>query len=369
MEGIYPYSFLLDIMCESGLRLILVNKKRYKGEYMATIKDVAKQAGVSVTTVSIIINGKAEERKISAATQQRVAEAMRDLGYQPNLSARRLRSQENERPVIAFFWPLDYRVSILASFLNFIQIEIAESGFDCEMMIQTYENDKLEQYGTTFLKNGYSGAIIGACSAKDQQWLEGICPRMPVILINRESEHFSTVCTDNDEVGLMAATKIRQKGYTEAAIFASRHSYFATSQRVQAFISSCERLGLETDEKYILKGSSTRNGGYEIGKQYAALKEPPKMIFCDSDAIALGALRAFHEEGISVPGDAELLSIGMLDPEAASYYVPSLSVVEMPNKEIGQQVLRLMRKKILNNDMSSEHVKVHAKLMLRESFS
>ena len=71
---------------------------------MATIKDVAKQAGVSVTTVSIIINGKAEERKISAATQQRVAEAMRDLGYQPNLSARRLRSQENERPVIAFFW-------------------------------------------------------------------------------------------------------------------------------------------------------------------------------------------------------------------------------------------------------------------------
>ena len=51
--------------------------------------------------------------------------------------------------VIAFFWPLDYRVSILASFLNFIQIEIAESGFDCEMMIQTYETDKLEQY---FLK-------------------------------------------------------------------------------------------------------------------------------------------------------------------------------------------------------------------------
>lgn len=106
---------------------------------MATIKDVAKQAGVSVTTVSIIINGKSEERKISTATQQRVAEAMRDLGYQPNLSARRLRSQENERPVIAFFWPLDYRVNILASFLNCIQIEIAESGFDCEMMIQTYE--------------------------------------------------------------------------------------------------------------------------------------------------------------------------------------------------------------------------------------
>lgn len=336
---------------------------------MTTIKDVAKEAGVSVTTVSIIINGKAEERKISAATQERVAEIMKQLGYQPNLSARRLRSQENERPVIAFFWPLDYRVSILASLLNFIQIEIAESGFDCEMMIQTYENDKLEQYGSAFLKNGYSGAIIGACSFKDQQWLESISPRMPLVLINRQSEHFSCVCTDNEEAGMMAAAKIRQKGYTEVTIFSSRHSYYATSRRVQAFIQSCEQLGIKTDENFILKGSSTRNGGYGIGKQYAALTEPPKMIFCDSDAIALGALRAFHEERISVPKDAELLSIGMLDPDAASYYVPSLSVVEMPSKEIGQQVIRLLRKKILNNDLTPEHIDLHAKLILRESFS
>ena len=93
------------------------------------------------------------------------------------------------------------------------------------------------------------------------------------------------------------------------------------------------------------------------------------MIFCDSDAIALGALRAFHEKGISVPKDAEMLSIGMLDPEAASYYIPSLSVVEMPNKEIGQQVIRLLRKKILNNDPTPEHIDLHAKLILRESFS
>ena len=93
------------------------------------------------------------------------------------------------------------------------------------------------------------------------------------------------------------------------------------------------------------------------------------MIFCDSDAIALGALRAFHEQGISVPEDAQLLSIGMLDPEDASYYVPSLSVVEMPDREIGQQVIRLVRKKVLNNDLTPEHVNLHAKLVLRESFS
>ncbi|RHQ18859.1 LacI family transcriptional regulator [Lachnospiraceae bacterium AM48-27BH] len=63
---------------------------------MATIKDVAKLAGVSVTTVSIIMNGKSGERKISAQTQERVQDAMRELGYQPNLTARRLRFQESK---------------------------------------------------------------------------------------------------------------------------------------------------------------------------------------------------------------------------------------------------------------------------------
>ena len=74
---------------------------------MATIKDVAKLSGVSVTTVSIIINGKAEERKISDSTCRKVLEAKRELGYQTNLSARRLRYQESKNPVIAFFRPID----------------------------------------------------------------------------------------------------------------------------------------------------------------------------------------------------------------------------------------------------------------------
>ena len=95
---------------------------------MATIKDVAKAAGVSVTTVSIIINGKAEERKISEATRDRVLETMRELGYQPNLSARRLRNQDSKKPVIAFFWPIDYRTTILTSSVTMITVLLASTA-------------------------------------------------------------------------------------------------------------------------------------------------------------------------------------------------------------------------------------------------
>lgn len=335
---------------------------------MATIKDVAKLSGVSVTTVSIIINGKAEERKISAATQERVQEAMRELGYQPNLTARRLRYQDAKKPVIAFFWPLDYRVMILASFLNALQLEIQQSGFDCELVIQTYENDKLDQYDASILKNGYNGIIIGACSQKDMDYLEKLSPQMPLVLINRFSERFSTVCTNNREIGLLAANQIRQKGYKEAAVFASQHSYIATAMRTQAFLDACCQMGLKVSPEFIFRGPSTIEGGFQSAEAYCRFYNPPKVIFCDSDSIALGALRSFHYHGVRIPDDVEILSIAMLESESTAYSIPSLSVIEMPNREIGKAVIHLLREKISTNSLEPIHITLDATLIIRESF-
>lgn len=335
---------------------------------MATIKDVAKLAGVSVTTVSIIINGKSGERKISVQTQERVQEAMRELGYQPNLSARRLRFQESRKPVIAFFWPLDYRTMILASFLNALQLECADSGFDCEIVVQTYTNDHLDQYHSAISKTGYSGVVVGACSAKDLEYLEGLSPQMPIVLINRHSEHLSTVCTDNRMIGLTAARQLRQKGYTEAAVFASHAAYLATTQRTQAFLDACSQIGLHTTPEFIFYGNGTPRDGYRLASSYCGNADRPKAIFCDSDSMALGALRAFHDLGIQLPKDAEMLSIGMLDAALTEYSSPSLSVIEMPNRKIGSEVIRLLQKKLSSNDLSPTHINLDASLILRESF-
>lgn len=335
---------------------------------MATIRDVAKHAGVSVTTVSIIINGKSEERKISAATRQRVMDVMKELGYQPNLSARRLRNQDSRKPVIAVFWPLDYRTSILASFLNSFQLEIQQLEFDCELVVQTYENDKLEQYSSAIIRNGYNGIIIGACSKSDLEYLEQLSPQMPLVLINRHSEHFSTVCVDHKEVGFLAARLFRQKGYTEAAVIASQHSYVATGLRTQAFLYACSQMGINVHSEHILKGPSTIEGGYQTAEKYCQLSEPPKVVFCDSDSMAIGALRAFHEHHLRVPEDIEILTITMLEPENTRYTVPSLSVIEMPNRAIGKAVIDLLKEKISINSLEPTHISMEAPLILRESF-
>lgn len=335
---------------------------------MATIKDVAKLANVSVTTVSIIINGKSEERKISAITQERVQDAMRELGYQPNLSARRLRSQDSKKPVIAFFWPIDYRTGILASFLNYLQLEIKRLNFDCELVIQTYENDKLDQYDASILKHGYSGIVIGACSKADLDYLEKLSPQMPLILINRYSERFSTVCTDNQEIGMLAARQIRHRGYTEAAVIASQHSYVATGLRTQAFLYACAQLGINVMTEHIFKAPSTIHGGYLAGKAFCQTDNAPKVIFCDSDAMAIGALSAFHEHKLHLPEDIELLSIAMLDQEYTEYSIPSLSVIAMPSKEMSRHIVDLLKEKITANSLEPTHINLDASLILRESF-
>lgn len=335
---------------------------------MATIKDVAALAGVSTSTVSIIINGKAKERSIPEATETRVREAMNELGYRTNQAARRLRSQEKPRPVVAFFWPLDFRINILASFLNTFQREIERIGWDCELVVQPYDNNHLDRFDSLLMSGEYSGAIIGACTKEDLAHLEKIPSGIPVILINRSSEVFSTVGADNDMTGVMAAGTFAQAGIKELAVFASGHSYLATGLRLQSFLRACDDLGLSVPDHFRYTSPSTIQGGYETGLKYISAENRPNAVFCDSELIALGALSAFSGAGIHVPEDVMILTIAMMEPEYTAHSIPPLSVVEMPNQEIGKSVINLMRQQITIPSSKPAHLTLNASLILRESF-
>ncbi len=335
---------------------------------MVTIRDVAKAAGVSVTTVSVIINGKAEERKISEATQVRVQSTMKELGYRPNLSARKLRSRDNKRPVIAFFWPLDYRIPIMASFVNAFQLEISRLQFDCELVVQTYENDHLDQSAFSIINNSYHGIMIGGTSISDIAYLEKLSPKMPLVLINRESKLFNTVYTNHQAIGFQAALEFKKKNFTEVAVISSEHSYVATGLRTQAFLYACSVSGINIYTRHIYRAPSTIEGGYEAAVRYLAEDSRPKAIFCDSDIMALGALSAFHEKGLRLPEDVSILSISMLGSENTRHSIPPLSVIEMPNDRIGSEIIRLLQEKIRENDLTPTHIQLDAKLILRESF-
>lgn len=338
---------------------------------MPTIKDVAKKAGVSATTVSIILGGKSEERKIPAATCERVREAAREIGYRPDPSAKRLRGGGDRKPVIAFFWPMDYRLPVLASFLNSISKELREQNAQCEIVVQTFENNRLCDSAQVLQDHYYSAIIVGACSASDLEFLEAQKLSIPVVLINRPSQQYSYVCVDNEKIGREAAEMIYKKGYRSVALLTASERYLQTRRRTTAFIDTCRELGISVDDKHIISVPGNLSGGSMGAVQFCYLNNRPKMLFCESASLALGALSTFQRLNISIPADLEVLAISMIGQEETLYSLPSLSIIDLPNEKMAAGAIRIILhqlREVLSGSSTPIHEMAEAEIILRDSF-
>ncbi len=318
---------------------------------MASIKELAAYTGLSPSTVSIVLRGKSEERNIPVRTQDRVWEAAKVLGYQPNIVARRLRDRSENLPlIIAVFWATDFRAHMMVRFLRGIQKELMESKKQYEIVIQPYTNDTL--CDITSLRNSmYHAAIICNASETDMNYLEGNKFSFPIVLYNRTSSHYCTVNIDDKEMGTMPAKIFAGRGHKKAAVLTSASSYPGMDVRINSFLSKCKEFNL--DIVNICKVSNSMSGGFNGAIDLISdRKTSPDCIFCASDAIAIGALRAFHKNGIKLPDDLELISIGNGDKEQEEYASTSLSVIKLPMEEMAIQCLRTITDLIAN--VSSE---------------
>ena len=306
---------------------------------MPTIKDVAAAAGVSPTPVSLVMNGRGEQHRIPPETIIRIQNAMRELGYQPNLSARRLRTSAERRPVVAFFWPLDYRANMLGYFLSLIQKALREKSYDCELVVHPFTNDHIADACEALIHNNYTGAIIGAASEQDVRHLETLDTQVPIVLINRESNKYSTSSANSNKVGLLAASLIRQKNYRQVALICAGNRYVASAE-----------------------------GGAAAAESLCALTNMPKMVLCESDTMVPGVLYTLHKYGILIPQDMELLSFVTQDPMGVQYLIPAVSTVSMPSEEIARQAVGALISHITTGSREPLRIESEARVELRESF-
>ena len=162
---------------------------------MSTLKDVAALAQCSLTTASIVANGRGDEMHISPATQQRVAEAIQQLQYRPDRGAQLLRAGRR-RLTIALYWPLDHRTTLLGDRLyNFYSIlqQEQEPADPYELLIQTYFSGRLGEMLSPILQGRYDGVIIGGAGEQDLIQLENADISTPLVLINARSSGAATI--------------------------------------------------------------------------------------------------------------------------------------------------------------------------------
>lgn len=334
---------------------------------MPTIRDVAALANVSVSTVSIVLNGKAKERKVAEATSRKVLEAIEALGYNPNMTARRLKSSEGGKPTIALYWPLDYRTVFLAGILKGIQTGVVRHSYDCEIVVCTFESGKVSEEFNDSTKNRFNGAIIGAISAADMQYLNGYRPQIPTVLFNRYLDDYCTVTADHRASAEKTVKLFAAKGHTRLAVITVENADLAMSARTSAVLAVCRENGIDIEDRFIIRCENSFAGGALAARKFLSLDKRPKALFCDSDFLAVGAAHVFNKEKVAIPGELEIIAIGMAEPDMTEFSTPSITVVAIPSEEMAADAIGLLYNLARGKIKTAVHRAWEPKLLVRDS--
>lgn len=335
---------------------------------MATIKDVAALAGVSTSTVSFVLNGKARQMKVSDDTAQKVQDAATRLGYRPSNAARKLRKSMVERPVIALYWPMDSRTNYVSLILDSIRTEVERQGIECDLVLRGYRNDHLCDQQELEDAYGYGAAIIGATSERDSEYIDSLNPALPIILFNRDSLHFSNVQAEETTSIHDAVQLLSDKGIRRPALFRCPHSYIAYTNRYRLLIEALSEFQIPLPEDYVFSTEDRYEGGASAARQLLRLNERPDALITMTDTIALGASYVLNREGIQIPQDVKILSFAIGDPALTQYSTPSISVIEMSTRAMAETAASMAIHHIQNGHLKTpESHQIRNRLILRES--
>ena len=334
---------------------------------MPTIKDIAKIANVSVATVSFVLNGKADERKISQKTQSLILSIVKELNYVPNVSAKKLRNASFKEYTVGIYWATDLRTSFLARLIWGIQSQIKNYPFPVHIVICPYASDDLEKEINRKGQNFFNAAIIANTSQKDMQFLENFDLGIPVVLYNRNSENYNTVTIDNFAAGQKAAELLIKNEFTEIGIIKSKDKYLATNERTEGFLNTLIYNNIKINKASIWETENSILGGAEIGEMISKQKKYPQAIFCETDLLAQGFLYTMRLNNIKVPDEIAVIAMGMGNPETNKYTAPPLTVVEVPIEKMAIESIRLVIDILENNPKDLIHKICDTELFVRGS--
>lgn len=338
---------------------------------MATMKDVAALAGVSLSTVSIVANGKSIERSISRETRDRVLQAMHEVGYRPSIAARKLRGGK-ERRQLTVFWADDFRDIMLARFLRGLHAAIDRLGLELDVGVETYRTGELSHVGALQGAPTFDAAIIANASADDLGYLLHIKPLASMVLYNRELEGYSSVVVDDIGIGKLAAAHvldwIESRGGGDGRPVACLRAPIAFEGmlvREQAFADHIRGAGYRVIDVVVTE--NTAQGGYDAWSKTAP--DDAMCLFAPSDVIAMGVLHRCWDLGISVPSNVGVIAVGNGAVEYAEHACPPLTCVSIPMEEMAGECLELLGSAVgCQSNTERKRVKrVSAQLCIRAS--
>ena len=340
---------------------------------MVTIRDVAKECGVSATTVSMVLNDAPLASYIPESTKKRIIHVAEGMGYQPNPFAQALRSRHSH--TIGVMVP-DIADPYCAQILRGIEKSFSRSSY-LPFLVDIQNNRlRFKKYLNVLLARRVDGLIILANSLSFETELLGVLEtrKIPSVILGREpgTDALSWVATDHEIGTQQALEHLYQLGHRKIAFIRGPKMIIDSHQQWSGICSFAAGSGLELDPRLVVTLAdpfSSYEGGYEGTRELLALNIPFTALVAFDDMTAFGAIRALISAGLRVPMECSV--IGFDDIPAAAFYNPALTSVRehmeslaSMGAEVLMEAIRAHRK---NTTVSPVHRKIKPELVVRES--
>lgn len=328
-----------------------------------TIKDLAKAAGVSVTTVSQILNGKGA--RFSQATQDRVHALKKQLNYVPDFNARNLILHSSK--TVGVLVP-NIGNPFFSSFVRGIQEVFRQKEYMPLVFSASHEVELERYYLSRLVERSVDGLIIASSSITAETIDEILKPNaIPYLLFdqNQTHDHEDRVSVDDYAGGQLAAAHLAQLGHRRIVMYMPTEPTENVQNRLAGFKAGLAAAGIAFDEEAIVKTTLSKRGGYE--QTAAVLAHQPTAVFCANDELAIGLYRGLQERGVRVPADLSV--VGFDDIDLAEYVTPQLTTVHQPINQLGQQAATLLFNRMTAKEQPLEQqlVKMPVHLVERQS--
>ena len=332
----------------------------------STSVDVARQAGVSRTTVSFVLNN-VPGVNISEATRQRVLDAARQLNYHPNAMGRKLVSgKSNTLGLVLRQSPEQiFADAALLRVMLGIEHAVTQQGF--HVLLKPVPPDDSSGYLRLINENHVDGIILSGPRQDDREIIALHKQGVPIMLMGQlPGSEIPFVDIDTVSSAATAVRHLIDQGHRDIALITNASlTYTSAQQRYAGFQQALEGAGIAFQETWLREGDYTPASGFEA--MSGLLKQPrlPTAVFVASDVVAMGAIRAIKQAGLRIPEDIAV--VGFDDIPFAEYSDPPLTTMHLPAYGLGWAAGERMVRLALNEGLGTSGVLLEAELVVRKS--
>ncbi len=330
-----------------------------------TRKDVAERAGVSVAVVSYVVND--GPRPVTPQTRAKVQRAIEELGYYPNEMARGLRLKQSS--TIGLITP-DYLNPVYTEIAVGIQQICLPNGYMTLFVYSGNDMDRELQLLHMFRAKQVDGVIMQPLTSDALGATKPLREaKIPVVFLQHACPGMDCVVLADVQGGRWATQHLLDLGHRRVGLIAGRLPGAARAEeRLKGYRQALTAAGIECDPDLMVVSDATHNAGYQAMQQLLALPEPPTGVFCHNDVLAVGAMHAIRNAGLSVPHDVSI--VGYDDTSASAHLSPPLTTLFFSRLEMGRQAATMLFRAIGQEADDEPYIaEVPVELIVRESTS